>query len=106
MPAPTTPKLTPAIAAWAVRQDTPGLGLTEALADLHEDWSAGPAAGHDEHLRRLTAMNELADALKAATVHAALEAVDAGVAPKQVAASVGSTAATVTRWVAEARTAA
>ncbi|QAY70560.1 hypothetical protein [Xylanimonas protaetiae] len=102
----TAPKLTPAVAAWADRQTTPGLGLTEALADLHQDWSAGPAANHDEHLRRLGAMNELADALRAATVHAALEAVEAGLPAKEVAATVGSTAATVTKWVKEARAAA
>ena len=100
------PKLTPAVAAWVDRQDTPGLGLTEALAELHQDWSAGPAASHDEHLRRLAAMNELAAALRAATVHAALEAVEAGVDAKQVAASLGSTGATVTKWVKEARAAA
>jgi hypothetical protein len=103
----TTPtKLTPAVATWADRQHTPGLGLTEALTEMHSDWSTGPAAGHDEHVRRLEAMNELSDALRAATVHAALEAVDAGLAPKQVAVSLGSTGATVTKWVKEARAAA
>ncbi|GAB2459659.1 hypothetical protein [Xylanimonas ulmi] len=106
MPTPAAPKLTPAVAAWAARQETPGLGLTEALAGLHQDWSSGPICEHEEHLRRLEAMSELTEALRAATVHAALEAVDAGVAAKQVAASLGSTGATVTKWVKEARSAA
>ncbi|QAY62266.1 hypothetical protein ET495_02115 [Xylanimonas allomyrinae] len=107
MPAPAkaTTKLTPAVTAWIDRQDTPGLGLTEALASLHQDWASGPPPTPDEHLRRLAAMNELSEALRAATVHAALEAVEAGVAPKEVAVNLGSTAATVTKWVKEARAA-
>ncbi|ACZ30227.1 hypothetical protein Xcel_1196 [Xylanimonas cellulosilytica DSM 15894] len=106
MPTPTATKLTPAVATWADRQATPGLGLTEALVDAHQDWSTGPAANHDEHLRRLATISELAEALKAATVHAALEAVEAGLPAKEVAATLGSTAATVTKWVKEARAAA
>ena len=104
MPTATAPKVTPAVAAWMDRLGTPGLGLTEALLELHHDWASGPAETHDEHLMRLKAMKELSEALRAAQVHAAIEAVDAGVETKHVASHLGSTSASVTKWVKEART--
>ena len=101
-----TPRLTAAVTAWLERQDTPGLGLAEALDALAHDWAAGPPPSPAEHVRRMQALTELSDVLRAATIQVALEAVDAGLSTKEIAASLASSAATVTKWVKEARTAA
>ena len=101
-----TPRLTAAVTAWLERQDTPGLGLAEALTALAHDWAAGPPPSPAEHVRRMQALTDLSEALRAATIQVALEAVDAGLSTKEIAASLGSTGATVNKWVKEARTAA
>ncbi len=101
----SSPRLTGAVAAWADRHATPGLGLSEALATLSDDWAAGPPETNAHHVRRLEAMSALTEVLRAATVQAALDATEAGLATKEVAASLGSTGATVAKWVKEARTA-
>lgn|GEM_PF-2364329 len=101
-----TPRLTAAVVSWLERQDTPGLGLAEALNALAHDWAAGPPPSQTEHVRRMEALTELSEALRAATIQVALEAVDAGLSTKEIAASLGATGATVTKWVKDARTAA
>ncbi|MCL1869656.1 MAG: hypothetical protein FWF90_04475 [Promicromonosporaceae bacterium] len=106
MSTPAPIKLVPAVASWVDRQETPGLGLTEALTGLTHDWVAGTPAQPEEHVQRLARLNELTDALRAATVQATLEAVEAGVASKEIAATLGTTGATVSKWVTQARGAA
>ncbi len=100
------PRLTAAVSAWLERQETPGLGLAEALTALAQDWAAGPPPSPAEHVRRMEALTELSDALRAATIQVALEAVDAGLSTKEVASALASTGATVSKWIKEARTAA
>ena len=54
----------------------------------------------------MEALTELSEALRAATIQVALEAVDAGLSTKEIATSLGSTGATVNKWLKEARSAA